>query len=128
MEHFTTQLQSFLQQCSIGLTPAELTSLRVQCMEAVNTFFDQLPAEPQQPVSHLSSHEVTVEFVDEASSLLYRRALPIDLEENVNGIKLIAEDMHGHPLQMVFYAASSARRIHDLMGEGPDEDACQTHS
>ena len=128
MDHITTQLQQLLEQQATGLTPAETASLRVQCMETINTFFDQLPAEQQQPVSHLSAHEITVEFTDETSGLLYRRTLPIDLEETGNGIQLTAEDMHGHPLQMVFYTAASARRIHDLMGEGPDEDHCHTHS
>ena len=81
-----------------------------------------------QPVSHLSAHEVTVEITDETSGLLYRRQLPIDFEENGNGIKLTAEDLYGKPLQMVFYTAESIRRINDLMGKGPDEDKCHTHS
>ncbi|MBE6112735.1 MAG: hypothetical protein E7195_06965 [Peptococcaceae bacterium] len=96
-------------------------------METVNLFFDQLPVQPQ-PVSHLSAHEVTVEITDETSGLLYRRQLPIDFEENGNGIKLTAEDLYGKPLQMVFYTAESIRRINDLMGKGPDEDKCHTHS
>lgn len=128
MEHITTQLQLLLQQQTEHLSPAQIASLRVQCMETINTFFDQLPTEQQQPVNHLSAHEVTVEITDETSGLLYRRQLPIDFEENGNGIKLTAEDMNGQPLQMVFYAADSVRRIHDLMGQGPDEDKCHTHS
>ena len=80
------------------------------------------------PVTHLSAHEVTIEFIDEATGQLYRRQLPIDVEENGNGIRLTAEDMHGKPLEMVFYSAESIRRINDLMGHGPDEDQCHTHS
>lgn len=127
MKTITTQLQQLLAEHAEGLSPEQIASLRVQCMETVNLFFDQLPVQPQ-PVSHLSSHEVTVEITDETSGLLYRRQLPIDFEENGNGIKLTAEDLYGKPLQMVFYTAESIRRINDLMGKGPDEDKCHTHS
>ncbi len=127
MKTITTQLQQLLAEHAEGLSPEQIASLRVQCMETVNLFFDQLPVQPQ-PVSHLSAHEVTVEITDETSGLLYRRQLPIDFEENGNGIKLTAEDLYGKPLQMVFYTAESIRRINDLMGKGPDEDKCHTHS
>lgn len=127
MNTITTQLQQLLAEHAEGLSPEQIASLRVQCMETVNLFFDQLPVQPQ-PVSHLSAHEVTVEITDETSGLLYRRQLPIDFEENGNGIKLTAEDLYGKPLQMVFYTAESIRRINDLMGKGPDEDKCHTHS
>ena len=127
MKTITTQLQQLLAEHAEGLSPEQIASLRVQCMETVNLFFDQLPVQPQ-PVSHLSAHEVTVEITDETSGLLYRRQLPIDFEENGNGIKLTAEDLYGKPLQMVFYTAESIRRINDLMGKGPDEDECHTHS
>jgi len=127
MKTITTQRQQLLAEHAEGLSPEQIASLRVQCMETVNLFFDQLPVQPQ-PVSHLSAHEVTVEITDETSGLLYRRQLPIDFEENGNGIKLTAEDLYGKPLQMVFYTAESIRRINDLMGKGPDEDKCHTHS
>ena len=126
MEIITNQLEQLLRQHTQNLTPEETASLRVQCMETVNRFFDDLPA-GQSPVSHLSAHEATVEVTDEASGLLYRRQLPIDVEENGNGIKLTAEDLHGKPLEMIFYTAESIRRIYDLMGHGPDEDQCHTH-
>lgn len=126
MEIITNQLEQLLRQHTQNLTPEETASLRVQCMETVNRFFDGLPA-GQSPVSHLSAHEATVEFTDEASGLLYRRQLPIEVEENGNGIKLTAEDLHGKPLEMIFYTAESIRRIYDLMGHGPDEDQCHTH-
>lgn len=127
METITSQIQHLLQHHTEGLVPEQAASLRVQCMECINQFFDQLPVQPQ-PVSHLSAQEVTVEFIDKTSGLLYRRQLPIDVEENGNGIKLTAEDLYGKPLQMVFYTAESIRRINDLMGNGPDEDRCHTHS
>ena len=127
METITSQMRQILTQHIDGLTPEQIASLRVQCIEIVNHFFDQLPVQPQ-PVTHLSAHEVTVEFTDETSGLLYRRQLPIDVEENGNGIKLTAEDFYGKPLQMVFYTAESISRINDLMGKGPDEDKCHTHS
>ena len=126
MEPITKQLEQILLQYTQNLTPEETASLRVQCMETVNRFFDGLPA-GQNTVSYLSAHEAIVEFTDEASGLLYRRQLPIDVEENGNGIKLTAEDLHGKPLEMIFYTAESIRRIHDLMGHGPDEDNCHTH-
>lgn len=126
MEIITNQLEQLLRQHTQNLTPEETASLRVQCMETVNRFFDGLPA-GQSPVSHLSAREATVEFIDEASGLLYRRQLPIEVEENGNGIKLTAEDLHGKPLEMIFYTAESIRRIYDLMGHGPDEDQCHTH-
>lgn len=127
MENLTSELKQFLAHHTGELTPKQAASLRVQCMEAVNRFFEELPVQPE-PVSHLSAHEVTIEFLDETSGLLYRRQLPIDIEENGNGIKLTAEDLYGKPLQMAFYTAESIRRINDLMGKGPDEDKCHTHS
>ncbi len=127
MESLTSELKQLLAQHTGELKPEQAASLRVQCMETVNRFFDELPVQPE-PVSHLSAHEVTVEIIDETSGLLYRRQLPIDFEENGNGIKLTAEDLYGKPLQMVFYTAESIRRINDLMGKGPDEDKCHTHS
>ncbi len=126
MEPITIQLQQLLTQCTNGLTPEQIASLRVQCMETMNRYFDQLPIE-RQPITYLSAHDVTIEFTDETSGLLYRRHLPIDVEENGNGIKLTAEDLQGKPLQMVFYTAESIHRIQDLMGQGPDEDQCHTH-
>ena len=86
MENLTSELKQFLAHHTGELTPKQAASLRVQCMEAVNRFFEELPVQPE-PVSHLSAHEVTIEFLDETSGLLYRRQLPIDIEENGNGIK-----------------------------------------
>lgn len=128
MENITNSLQQLLQEHTASLSPAQIASLRVQCIETINQYFDQLPAEQNQSVSHISAHQVTVEIIDETSGLLYRRQLPIDFAENGNGIQLVAEDLHGKPLQMVFYTAESIRRINDLMGKGPDEDNCHTHS
>lgn len=129
MENIIQQLQQFLQSAANGRSKEELDVLRNLCMTEVNRFFDQLPEEqPTKPITHLNAHEAIVEFTDEASGLLYRRLLPIDVEENGNGIKLCAEDMQGKPLEMTFYAMESVRRINDLMGNGPDEDSCNTHS
>ena len=129
METFIQNLQQLLQSETSGRSKEEIGILRNLCMTEVNRFFDQLPEEQQtEPVTHLNAHEAVVEFTDEASGLLYRRLLPIDVEENGNGIKLCAEDMNGKPLEMAFYAIESVRRINDLMGNGPDEDSCNTHS
>ena len=76
----------------------------------------------------ISAKEVTVEVVDEATGKLYRRTLPIDYYETANALVLRGENLDGSISQLVFYSARGMQRMQDLIGKGPDEDPCGSHS
>ncbi len=84
--------------------------------------------EQQEMISEISAETVTLEVVDKKTGRSFRRELPIDYFENINGIRLGGEDIQGRPVQLAFYSDSALSRLKDLTGGGPDKDPCGTHS
>ncbi len=72
--------------------------------------------------------EVTVEVKDAVTGEVFRRTLPIDYYETANALRLIAEDAHGEPSELVFYTNFGLKKLRDLTGGGPDKDPCGGHS
>lgn len=83
---------------------------------------------PENSITEINAHEVTVEVRDELTGEVCRRTLPIDFHENANGLRLTAENADGKPVTMVFYSDAGLRHLRDLTGGGPDADPCGGHS
>lgn len=81
----------------------------------------------EEKIFEISAKEVTIEVVDEATGITYRRTLPIDYYETANGLVLRGENLDGSISQLVFYTSRGMQRMQDLTGGGPDEDPCGTH-
>ena len=79
-------------------------------------------------LKEIRASSVTVEVTDAATGVTVRRTLPIDYVETANGLRLIAEDSHGNPSELVFYSGFGLGKIRDLTGCGPDADPCGGHS
>lgn len=73
---------------------------------------------------HLSADKVTLEFQDADNGRLYRRSLPLDYEENNNGITLKGEDIHGKPASIAFLSNTAVEKILALTGKGWDKPRC----
>ncbi|MCI8275924.1 MAG: hypothetical protein HFI66_10020 [Lachnospiraceae bacterium] len=71
---------------------------------------------------------VTIEVTDEQTGETFRRELPIDFYETANLLRLRGEDLNGNPSELVFLSGTGIDRIRGLMGNGPDEDPCGSHS
>lgn len=78
--------------------------------------------------NEIRASQITVEVTDETTGETYRRTLPVDYCETANFLRLRGEDMNGKPSELVFLSDTGMRRLKDLMGKGPDEDPCGTHS
>ncbi|MDO5389986.1 MAG: hypothetical protein Q4F24_02685 [Eubacteriales bacterium] len=77
-----------------------------------------------QPVDHLSAQTLTIEFKDETQHRIYRRSLPMEYEENNNGIELKGEDIHGKPASIAFLSNTAADKIMALTGIGWENPRC----
>ena len=82
----------------------------------------------QNKPKEIRASSVTVEVTDAVSGETFRRTLPIDYYENASALRLIAEDAHGEPAQLVFYSDFGLGKLRDLTGGGPDKDPCGGHS
>ena len=71
---------------------------------------------------------VTVEVTDEKTGETFRRELPIDFYETANLLRLRGEDLNGNPSELVFLSYIGMDRLKGLMGKGPNEDPCGSHS
>ncbi len=84
--------------------------------------------EQEKKVKEIRAAEVTVEVKDALTGQVFRRTLPIDYYETANALRLIAEDAHGEPSELVFYTNFGLGKLRDLTGGGPDADPCGGHS
>lgn len=101
-----------------------LGSLHEQIMNAVTAQMELRYQKLRNPVDHLSASTVTIEFRDDIQKSVYRRTLPLDYEENNNGIVLRGEDVHGTPASISFLSDSAAEKIMSLTGKGWANPRC----
>lgn len=73
---------------------------------------------------HLSARTVTIGFKDESTGRMYGRTLPMDYEENNNGIVLHGEDIHGNPASIAFLSDTATEKIMALTGKGWENPRC----
>ena len=104
--------------------PIELTGT----FERIHFTFPDQEIKDNSKLKEIRASSVTVEVTDAATGVTVRRTLPIDYVETANGLRLIAEDSHGNPSELVFYSGFGLGKIRDLTGGGPDADPCGGHS
>ena len=78
-------------------------------------------------LERICASQATVEVVDEGSGCIVRRTLPLDYEENDNGVKLAGEAMDGRESEIVFLSAQAIEKIQDLTGHGLNRARCGDH-
>lgn len=101
-----------------------LGTLHEQIMKAVSAQMELRYQKLRKPVDHLSASTVTIEFKDDTQKSVYRRTLPLDYEENNNGIVLKGEDINGNPAAIAFLSDSAADKIMALTGKGWETPRC----
>lgn len=105
-------------------TTETLGCLHEQLLSAITAQMELRYKKAKQPVSYLSAHTVTIEVKDEIHKRIYRRTLPLDYEENDNGILLSGEDAEGNPASISFLSDSAAEKIMALTGKGWNNPRC----
>ncbi|MGI6498500.1 MAG: hypothetical protein ACOX0U_06740 [Oscillospiraceae bacterium] len=90
--------------------------------EKINSF--SLAAEP----SSIHTQEAILEIRDTATGCIFRRQLPLEVEENATALRLKGENASNQNTEIIFYSHGGADRLGMLMGQGPDEDPCGGHT
>lgn len=101
-----------------------LGSLHEQILQTVTQLLELHCQKFRKPTDRLSAHTVTIEFKDEGDKSVYRRTLPLEYEENSNGIVLSGEDVHGVAASISFLSASAVEKIDALLGKGWERPRC----
>lgn len=100
-----------------------LGALHSQILMALNAQMELLYAPFVTPDS-LSAGQVSLQLLDENTGRMYTRALPLDYQENSNGLTLEGEDASGAPAKIVFLSDTAMEKITDITGQGPDQSRC----
>ncbi len=69
-------------------------------------------------INKIEAESITIEVIDQNSGILFRRNLPINYQENDNGLILSGETMEGKPSQIAFLSETAVNKINDLTGKG----------
>lgn len=101
-----------------------LGELHQQILKAVAAQMELRYQKAAKPTDHLSADTVTLEFRDSSSGRLYRRSLPLDYEENNNGVTLKGEDIHGKASSIAFLSNTAVEKIMALTGKGWENPRC----
>lgn len=101
-----------------------LGELHRQIQKAVSAQMELRYQKLNTAADHLSADTVTLEFQDARQGRLYRRQLPMDYEENNNGITLKGEDIHGNPSSIAFLSNTAVEKIMSLTGKGWEKPRC----
>ncbi|MGI6012105.1 MAG: hypothetical protein ACOX8H_11545 [Ruminococcus sp.] len=102
----------------------KLGDLHAQILQAVNAQMELLYAS-YEPTDHICASAVTLQVQDEKTGRYYTRFLPLDFEENNNGLVLSGEASDGKPSKIVFFSNTAAEKISDVTGHGPDHSRCE---
>lgn len=121
---FTQLLAALLQEQPLT-SQEEFLSFRSYCLAALE---ELSPAGAAHEAAYLAADEVTLEIINRENQQVFRRTVPLQFEENHNGLKLLGENLDGQPSEIVFLSQQGLAKLGDLMGKGPDEDQCHTHS
>jgi len=73
----------------------------------------------------IEADSVVVEIMDNTTSKIFRRNLPIEYVETDNGIRLSGETIDGKATQIVFFSDTAITKINDLLGMGPNTPRCK---
>lgn len=76
-------------------------------------------------VDHITADQVVLHVADRDTGHMYSRILPLEYQENSNGITLCGEDFQGKESKIVFLSNTAVDKIHDLMGRGADQSPCK---
>lgn len=76
----------------------------------------------------IHTDEAVLELRDMVSGCIFRRELPLEVQETATGIFLIGENSSGEKSEIIFYSQGGVDRLNGLMGHGPDADPCGGHS
>lgn len=90
--------------------------------EKINSF--SLNKDP----SSIHTDDAILELRDTNSGCIFRRELPLEVEETAAGIRLKGENAASENVEIVFYSQGGIDRLGDLMGQGVDTDPCGGHS
>lgn len=101
-----------------------LGDLHLQIQKAVAAQMELRYQKIAESTDHLSADTVTLEFQDSSKGRLYRRRLPLDYEENNNGITLKGEDIHGNASSIAFLSNTAVEKIMALTGKGWENPRC----
>lgn len=76
----------------------------------------------------IHTEDAILEIRDTVSGCIFRRELPLEVQETATGICLMGENASGQSTEIIFYSQGGAERLGGLMGQGPDEDSHGGHS
>lgn len=105
-----------------------LGQLHEQIQKAITAQMELRYRECKSASDFLSADTVTIEFQDKAEGRMYRRSLPMEYEENDNGITLKGEDIHGNPSSISFLSDTAVEKIMALTGKGWEKPRCNHES
>ena len=72
----------------------------------------------------IEAGEVLLHVRDRATGQMYSRRLPLDYEENNNGVTIAGETLEGQPSRIAFLSNQAVEKMHELMGEGLNKPRC----
>ena len=95
-------------------------SLREELIAALDETVNQFAA--NRNPNFIRADITVMEVVDPDTGCVFRRELPMDFEENSNGIKIKGEDYYGKASEIVFFSGGAVTQMTNLTGGGEDED------
>lgn len=104
--------------------PASLGDLHEQIQAAITAQMELRYQKVEKRPDHLSARQAIIEFKDSSQNRIYRRLLPLDYEENDNGILLKGEDLNGNSSSIAFLSSTAVEKIMALTGKGWENPRC----
>lgn len=104
--------------------PASLGHLHEQIQAAITALMELRYQKVEKRPDHLSARQAIIEFKDSSQNRIYRRLLPLDYEENDNGIILKGEDLNGNSSSIAFLSSTAVEKIMALTGKGWENPRC----
>lgn len=107
-------------------TQEDIGNLHMQILQAVDAQMEQL-YHSVEPTDWITADKALLHVQDHATHKVYSRSLPLDYEENNNGISLKGETLRGENAEIAFLSNTALVKIKDLTGHGTDKAPCKNH-
>lgn len=105
-------------------TDADYGNLYLKILQALEVQMCQ-HNQVSHSTDHICSDQIMLHVQDRETGHVYCRSLPLDYEENNNGILLTGEDLDAQEVHISFLSDTALRKINDLLGQGPDSSPCE---
>lgn len=104
-------------------TDADYGRLYLQILQALEAQMLQ-HNQYAEPTDHIAADQVLLHVKDQKTGHVYCRTLPLDYEENNNGIILTGETLDSEQTQIAFLSNTALDKIQELLGQGADSSPC----